>query len=291
MDDIENTQISENVENIDNIESVQGTAGTEKADYEPTILGFLCNWCSYAGADLAGVSRVQYPPNVKVIRVMCSGRIDPTLIFEALRSGLDGVLIAGCHIGDCHYQTGNYQTKRRFFALMEALQLSDIDPGRVRLEWVSASEGARFGEVITSFTNQIKALGPNPVKAGGPEGEIIKSQLEALKQIFQTHGARTLIGKEGELTEKGNVYEEIIELEEYETIIKETMYIQYIRNFILVRSKTKPVKIKDIAADLKIDPKIVTAEMSALMKRNLLALDSLDGTTPMFQSLVQEVDE
>ena len=129
--------------------------------FEPSILVFCCNWCSYAGADLAGVSRFQYPPNIRVIRVMCSGRVDPSFVLKALNNGADGVLVSGCHIGDCHYISGNEYTQERFERLHNILikQLG-IDPKRVRLEWVSASEGKRFAEVITEFTNQIKELGP-----------------------------------------------------------------------------------------------------------------------------------
>ncbi|MFX0021051.1 MAG: hydrogenase iron-sulfur subunit [Candidatus Hermodarchaeota archaeon] len=132
-----------------------------KERFEPNILVFCCNWCSYAGADLAGVSRFQYPPNIRIIRVMCSGRVDPAFVLKALKNGADGVLVSGCHIGDCHYITGNEYTQERFERLHNILikQLG-VDPKRVRLEWVSASEGKRFSEVITEFTNQIKELGP-----------------------------------------------------------------------------------------------------------------------------------
>ena len=131
--------------------------------YEPKILGFLCNWCCYAGADLAGVSRMQYPPNIRVIRVMCSGRIDPKFIFESLRVGADGVFIGGCHLGDCHYLEGNYEAEKKFAMTQKFLKLIGFD-NRVRLEWVSASEGQRFKEVATEFTKQIREMGPNPMK-------------------------------------------------------------------------------------------------------------------------------
>ena len=136
---------------------------SEKSDFEPTIVGFLCNWCSYAGAHLAGVSRYQYPPNVRVIRVMCSSRVDPMYVIKALTEGADGVLIAGCHPGDCHYIEGNYRTRRRMAALMNILEKYGLSD-RVFLEWVSASEGNKYAEVITRITNTIKKLGPNPHK-------------------------------------------------------------------------------------------------------------------------------
>jgi len=130
-------------------------------NFEPNIVAFCCNWCSYAGADLAGVSRFQYPPNIRIIRVMCSGRVDPSFVLKALKNGADAVLVTGCHIGDCHYISGNEYTRDNFEKLHRILikQLG-VNPKRVKLEWVSASEGKRFSEVITEFTNDIKELGP-----------------------------------------------------------------------------------------------------------------------------------
>jgi F420-non-reducing hydrogenase iron-sulfur subunit len=132
--------------------------------FEPTIVGFLCNWCSYTGADLAGTSRIQYAPNVRVIRVMCTARIDPTFVLKALRDGADGVLICGCHPGDCHYSEGNYKMMRRFPLLKRLLDEYGIEEERVRLEWVSASEGQRFADIVNDMTERVRALGPSPVK-------------------------------------------------------------------------------------------------------------------------------
>lgn len=134
-------------------------------EFEPNIIGFLCNWCSYAGADLAGTSRIKYPPNLKSIRVMCSGRVDPAFVLEAFRKGADGVLIAGCHPGDCHYQSGNYKTNRRVKLLKKLLDEMGIEPARVRFEYISASEGQRFAAIVTEFVGEIKKIGPNPLKS------------------------------------------------------------------------------------------------------------------------------
>jgi F420-non-reducing hydrogenase iron-sulfur subunit len=128
--------------------------------FEPKIVGFLCNWCSYTGADLAGTARLKYAPNIRVIRVMCSGRVDPTFVLKALEQGADGVLIAGCHPGDCHYQEGNYKALRRYLLLKRLLKDFNIEEERVRLEWVSASEGERFAEVVNDMTKQVRELGP-----------------------------------------------------------------------------------------------------------------------------------
>ena len=131
-----------------------------KEKFEPNIIGFLCNWCSYAGADLAGTSRIQYPPNLKVIRVMCSGRVNPIFVINALQQGADGVLIGGCHPGDCHYERGNYLARRRMAILKQLLEYTGIDPNRVRMTWVSAAEGNKFAEVVTEVTEDIRKLGP-----------------------------------------------------------------------------------------------------------------------------------
>lgn len=136
-------------------------------EFEPKIVGFLCNWCAYAGADLAGVSRIQYPPNVRIIRVMCSGRVDPVFILEAFKNGADGVLVAGCHPGECHYISGNFKAQRRIMLLNRVLEQFGVELGRLRLEWVSASEGGRFAKIIKDMVSKIKELGPNPLKAGG----------------------------------------------------------------------------------------------------------------------------
>ncbi|MDI3507869.1 MAG: F420-non-reducing hydrogenase iron-sulfur subunit [Clostridiales bacterium] len=128
-------------------------------EWEPKIVAFLCNWCSYAGADLAGTSRIQYPPNVRVIRVPCSGRVNPLYIIRALQEGADGVLVSGCHPGDCHYSTGNMYARRKFTVLKSLLEYVGVEPDRVQFSWVSASEGARFAEVITQVTEDIKRLG------------------------------------------------------------------------------------------------------------------------------------
>jgi len=131
--------------------------------FEPKIIGFCCNWCAYAGADLAGISRIQYPSNLRMIRVMCSGAIEVTYILEALQKGADGVFIGGCHPGDCHYQAGNYKTMRKIILAKQLLAQLGISPQRLKLEWVSAAEGQRFAQVVTDFIEEVTKLGPNPL--------------------------------------------------------------------------------------------------------------------------------
>ncbi len=132
--------------------------------FEPIIVAFLCNWCSYAGADLAGVSRIQYKPNIRPIRIMCTARINPIFILKAFQLGADGVLVAGCHPGDCHYIAGNMKALRRVKFLKELLPKIGLEKERLRLEWISAAEGEKFAKVVNEFVETIKKLGPNPLK-------------------------------------------------------------------------------------------------------------------------------
>ncbi len=132
----------------------------KNTDFEPVILGFLCNWCSYRAADLAGTARIHYAPNMRPIRVMCSGRVDPQFVLKALREGADGVLIAGCHPGECHYVNGNIKTLRRFLLLRKMLEQLGLEPQRVQLVWASASEGKQLAEAVNRMTEEIRALGP-----------------------------------------------------------------------------------------------------------------------------------
>jgi coenzyme F420-reducing hydrogenase delta subunit len=132
--------------------------------FEPQIVAFTCNWCSYAAADLAGTSRIHYPANVRMIRVMCSGMVDPIYVLRAFETGFDGVLIAGCHIGDCHYISGNVKAEDRIAKLRRLLHTLGMEDGRLRLEWISAAEGGEFAETIQEFVGRLKELGPSPFR-------------------------------------------------------------------------------------------------------------------------------
>ncbi|MFQ5836267.1 MAG: hydrogenase iron-sulfur subunit [Candidatus Bathyarchaeia archaeon] len=133
-------------------------------EFEPNIIVFTCNWCSYAGADLAGVSRFQYPSNVRIIKLMCSGRVDPIFVLEAFRNGVDGVLVTGCHIGDCHYVSGNRYTEHRISLIKKIMEVTGLNPERLKLEWVSASEGEKFARIIAEMVNRTKKIGKNPLR-------------------------------------------------------------------------------------------------------------------------------
>lgn len=146
----------------------------ETETWEPRIIAFLCSWCSYAGADLAGVSRLQYPTNIRIVRVPCSGRINPFYVVKSLQQGWDGVLVSGCHPGDCHYLSGNYYARRRFAVLKNLLEYVGVEEGRVQFSWVSAGEGEKFAKVVNEVTEKVKKLGPATrlVKLGPDNGAV-----------------------------------------------------------------------------------------------------------------------
>ncbi len=140
-------------------------------DFNPSIVGFLCRWCAYVGADLAGTSRIKYPPTIATIRVPCSGKVDPVYVLRALLDGADGVLIAGCHPGDCHYRRGNFFAYQRYRLLKAMLRALNLEEDRVKLEWISASEGGKYAEIVKKFSEEIKELGENPLKKLGTISE------------------------------------------------------------------------------------------------------------------------
>ena len=150
---------------VETVLCVGDTTKAETAKFDPRVLVFTCNWCSYAGADLAGTSRLQHPPNARIIRTMCSGRIDPVFVLEALKDGADGVIVTGCHPGDCHYVKGNFRAEKRFQFLKMALKRLGVEEDRVRLAWISAGEGEKFSLLIRDMTNKVRELGPNPFKS------------------------------------------------------------------------------------------------------------------------------
>lgn len=257
------------------------------SEFEPKIIGFLCNWCSYAGADLAGVSRIQYPPNIRIIRVMCSGRVDPVIIFEMLANGADGVIVTGCHPGDCHYVEGNLYEERKIKMLKKLITLTGLELGRLRLEWVSAAEGQRFAQVVTEFTEQVKKLGPSPVSGPNPNQRILEN-LQAARNAAADFRLRVLVGRELQLTEKGNVYDEKVSKEDFDSLLDEAVETEFIRHKIHLLTKAEPLPVKTLAEAVDMKPAAVLEQIVAMRKRNMIALDHVKGTTPFYKALEVE---
>jgi len=252
-------------------------------EFEPKILGFLCNWCSYAGADLAGVSRIQYPPSLRAIRVMCSGRVDPGFVIQALKTGLDGVIIMGCHLGDCHYIDGNYEAEMKFNPLKKLLESIGLE-NRIKLEWVSASEGVRFGEVIKNFTEQIRSLGPSPLRDKENSKQLIED-LNAIEDVIQNFRVRALIARERKITERGNIYEKIIPVENYRNILNESLKSELIRSKIYLSLKSEPLSVKELAKRLAIDSSNILKQIVVLRQRGRVALKQIEGVTPYYTAI------
>jgi len=251
--------------------------------FEPKILGFLCNWCSYAGADLAGVSRIQYPPNMRVIRVMCSGRVDPVFIFKALLTGIDGVFVLGCHPGDCHYLEGNYEAEKKFIMVQKFLKIVDFDK-RVRLDWVSASEGARFAKVVTEFIETIREQGPSPLSGENIDQELFNN-LKAMENAVSSDRIRALVGRQRKITEVENEYGEKVPIDEFNAIFDEAIHDEFVRHRILLSLSNKVLSVKDLATELKLDPSEILENMLTLKSRGEIDYQKIDGNTPLYMRI------
>jgi len=251
------------------------------SEFEPKIVGFLCNWCSYAGADLAGVSRIQYPPNIRVVRVMCSGRIDPIIPLEVLMKGADGVLVLGCHPGDCHYVEGNLNEEKKINIAKKLLALTGLEPERLKLEWVSASEGQRFAKLVTEFTERIRKLGPSLARKN-PD---IMLNLQAAKNAAASFRLRVMVGRERELTEKSNVYEEKIPQEEFDSLLNEIVEAEYVRHKIHLLTRNKPLSVKDLAEAISMKPADVLREIVNMRRKNMISVDYIEDQTPFYKAL------
>jgi len=251
--------------------------------FEPKILGFLCNWCSYAGADLAGVSRIQYPTNIRVIRVMCSGRVDPSFVADAFIHGIDGVLVLGCHLGDCHYLTGNYETEIKMKALSKLLDLINFS-NRMRLDWVSAAEGNKFAQIVLEFTNHIKKLGPSPIKEK-QKGPQITDSLQAVKNVLEDSRLRGLIARQRELVTDKNVYGEQISVERFENLIDDAIKNEFIRHIIIIKIKEKGKSVPVIANEIGIKAREVLEHIVVLRSRGLVDVAEINEEIPTFISI------
>lgn len=249
--------------------------------FDPKIVGFLCNWCSYAGADLAGVSRFRYPPNLKIIRVMCSGSVDPVIVLTILKEGADGVLLGGCHIGDCHYMSGNCHAEKRAIMIRALLERAGLEKERFRLEWISASEGQKFAQVVSEFTETVRNLGPSRVK----EDPELARGLEAAIDTALDFRVRSLLAKELELVEKGNIYGEEKTEEELRTIIDVAVEDEFLRNLILGIASDKPSSVKELSRMVSLPTDQVVDHIATLRQKNLLAIDHVEKMTPYYVTL------
>ncbi len=259
----------------------------DQGSFQPKIIGFLCNWCSYAGADLAGVSRFQYPPNIHVIRIMCSGRLDPSIVIEMFIQGVDGVFIGGCHIGDCHYVKGNYYTEKRYMITKKILAKTGLNPERLQLKWISASEGQLFADTMTEVSDLITGLGPSPVSGDEPKLKILEN-LFIIRNVLEDFRLRVLIGKGVSLVGDHNVYNEKLVLKDYEKLVNTAIDDEYIRGSIIYFAREKPLSVSNLAKRIKVSPKLVLKNIVTLKDRELIKVAHVEGVTPYYISKEHE---
>ncbi len=243
-------------------------------EFEPKILGFLCNWCCYAGADLAGVSRYQYPTNIRIIRVMCSGRVDPAFILRAFSNGMDGVFVGGCWLGECHYVTeGNYDTLSVMHICKKLLEQIGVNPERLRLEWVSASQGIRFAEVITDFTKKLKELGPLGIGEGIDKNGL-KLKFEAAKslvpyiKLVERERLRVHFDTEDE-------YAKFFTSEEVDRLFRELIVDKLTISQILLLLRERPLSTGEISEILGLSPSEVSRYLNSSAKDGLVRFDEI----------------
>ncbi|UCH89205.1 MAG: hydrogenase iron-sulfur subunit, partial [Thermoplasmata archaeon] len=254
-------------------------------------LAFACHWCALGAADLAGVSRLQYPPNVRIIRVMCSGRVDPTFVLSAFARGVPGVLVAGCEIPTCHYISGNIYAGYRMDLVKILMKLAGIEPGRLRVEWLSAAQGDRFARVVDDFNKGTNQLGPLPA-------EVVSGlDLQAAIACADSDRLRLLVGKLPELAELGNKYGEIFSRHELTRILTEAASDEFVTQKVLILLKHSIMSVKSLAAKLDIAPPRVLRIILDLVHSGNVRRVKIEGTSPVYSAeesakeAVQQRDE
>jgi F420-non-reducing hydrogenase iron-sulfur subunit len=243
--------------------------------FEPKIMGFLCNWCSYAGADTAGISRFQYPANLRIMRTMCTGRVDPMYILKALQKGYDGVLVFGCHPGDCHYLEGNIYAAKRIELARYLLEISGIDQDRLHLRYVSATEGQQFAEYVTELTELLRELGPL-------DHEQMAIRLAAVSRAVMNADLRWLVGMQRQLTERENVYHERLDPVAYDQLVRSYAEEEYQRDLIYETMQAGPQTVRQIAARTGLPIYTISLRLNDLEKISLVNILGHEGTSPKF---------
>lgn len=248
-------------------------------EFQPKILAFLCNWCAYAGADLAGVSRFQYPTNIRIVRIMCSARMDATMVFKSFYYGADGVYVAGCHPGDCHYMAGNYYAEKKMKVTKKVMERIGIDLRRLSLDWVSATEGNRFAQLVTDFVKQIRELGP---LGEGRSYEELERDILAAQNVVEGKRLRWLVGMERDLEEMGNVYGEKISEEEFDILIGEIVSEELAWSKISLSIEGQPLSPKEIAMRVRLPSEEVMAHLVNMRINGLVSMVDITEGFPRY---------
>lgn len=252
--------------------------------FRPRIIGFVCNWSLPPEVDISSTGITHGYPKIRIVRVMCIGRIDPVIVLETFAKGADGVLVIGCHPPDCHFIEGNLQAERKIKMIKKLISRTGLEPERLRLDWAYPSEIERFATIIVDFRNQVAALGPSPL-AGQKPDENILAGIVAAKAVAGDSRLRTLVGREKKLIEEGNVYNEKLEQEEFDEVMDESIDEEYVRSRIHHLVKNNPMSVEGLAKPLGLDPKKVLRHIVVLRQRGLVTLDIIESGDPLYKAL------
>jgi F420-non-reducing hydrogenase iron-sulfur subunit len=246
---------------------------------EPKIIVFACNWCTSKE-----VEELDVPSNVRIVKVKCSGRIDPTIILELFRRGSDGIIVFGCPLGECHYEAGNFHAEKKIKMLKKLMSLAGLNSERLRLEWISPLEEAKFTEIIKNFVGRMKALGCSPL-AGEKSDVNMLINLEAAKSAAEDFRLRVLVGREKWLLDDGNVYGEPVNEREFNVLLDEVVKAEFIRQKIHILTRQKPLSVKELAAIIQMKPALVLRHIANMRRKGMIALDHVERTTPLYKAL------
>jgi F420-non-reducing hydrogenase iron-sulfur subunit len=252
--------------------------------FRPKIIGFICNWSLPTEVEMTTTSTVQGYPKIRVVRVMCVGRIDPAIVLETFAKGADGVLVIGCHPPDCHYTEGNLQAERKINMLKKLISRTGIEAERLRLEWTYPSEIERFAKIIGDFRNRVTALGPSPLAGERPDTNVLLN-VKAAKAVAEDFRLRVLVGRERELTEKENVYGERVSQEEFDKVLDAAIEAEYLRSKIYLLVRKGPMSVIDLSELLGVDPREVLRHIVVMRSRGLLTLDRMEREDPLYVAL------
>jgi F420-non-reducing hydrogenase iron-sulfur subunit len=256
--------------------------------YEPRLIGFLCNCCGYAVADLAGISRIQYPTNISFLRLMCCRRLDPSIVLEALSEGVDGVMITTCSLGGCNFIRNHEQVEEKIRFTKRLLEKAGFEPERVTLEYLFASEGRKFADQVDKFIESVRALGPSPVSGDSPDKAILLN-LRAAKSVAENYRMRALVGKEEKLVKEGNIYGEQVTQVEFDKVMDEALENEYVHQKIRLTLLEEPASVKRLSEKLAIDSREVLRHIVAMRQLGWVDVKETLGSSPIY--MAQEVPE
>jgi len=251
--------------------------------FRPRVICFICRWSFPTALELT-TTKIHGYPKIRVVRVMCVGRIDPTIVLETFAKGADGVLIIGCSPPDCHFVEGNLQTERKIKMLKKLVAQTGLDTERLRLDWIYSFEVARFAKIVNDFRDQVMALGPSPLTGEKPDENILAG-VQAAKAVAGDPRLRTLVGREKRLVEEKNVYGEKVTQEEFAEVLDEAINAEYVRSRIHLLLTENSMSVEELAQHLDVDSKNVLRHIVVLRQRGLIALDRIEGEDPRYNAL------